>query len=48
MTESIGSRDRSVEELVRGTVDSVRQAFEEDSVSDEDSIRERVEELRQR
>lgn len=48
MTESLESRDKSVEQLVSETVDSIRQAFDGDSVSDEDSIRERVEELRQR
>lgn len=42
MTESVEKRDLSVDELVSGTVDSLKQAFKGDTVSDKDSIRERV------
>lgn len=47
MSESVEKRDLSVDDLVEGTVESLRQAFSGDTVSDEDSIRKRVEELRQ-
>lgn len=46
MSEPVEKRDLSVDELVEGTVESLRQAFSGDTVSDEGSIRERVEELR--
>ena len=47
MSESVEKRDLNVDELVEGTVESLRQAFSGDTVSDEDSIRKRVAELRQ-
>lgn len=47
MSESVEKRDLNIDELVEGTVESLRQAFSGDTVSDEDSIRKRVEELRQ-
>ena len=47
MTKSVEKRDLSVDELVSGTVDSLKQALNGDTVSDEETIRERVEELRQ-
>lgn len=42
MTKSVEKRDLDVDELISGTADSLKQALNGDTVSDEGSIRERV------
>jgi hypothetical protein len=47
MSESIEKRDLNLEELIERTEDFIRQATEGDYLSDDYSIRERIQELRQ-
>jgi len=48
VVEKDGERDLSLEELIEGTKESLKQAKDGEALSDEESIRERIEQYRQR
>ena len=47
MEKSVEKRGSGIDELIENTAQSIREAFNGETLSDEDAIRERIEELRQ-